>query len=65
MTVSREVGEFGGQVGLVREMRLPPSAGLCHESGMAKRKKNAAVVALGRLGGDAEWLKGDYETTDH
>jgi hypothetical protein len=30
---------------------LPAGADFCHESGMAKQKKNAAAVALGRLGG--------------
>jgi hypothetical protein len=31
--------------------RLPWRSGLWHQSGMAKSKKNAAAVALGRLGG--------------
>ena len=30
---------------------LSSGTGLCHPSGMAKTKKNAAAVALGRLGG--------------
>ena len=36
---------------LRRHKRLSTGAALCHESGMAKTKKNAAAVALGRLGG--------------
>jgi len=31
--------------------RLSTGAVLCHQPGMAKREKNAAAVALGRLGG--------------
>ncbi len=31
--------------------RLSSGLGLWHQSGMVKRKKNAAAVALGRLGG--------------
>jgi hypothetical protein len=30
---------------------LPTGLGLWHQWGMAKKKKNAAAVALGRLGG--------------
>jgi len=41
----------GGFVPLLDQSRLSTGAGLCHESDMAKPKKNAAVVALGRLGG--------------
>lgn len=36
---------------MVGQKRLSSGAGLWHLSGMAKRKKNAAAVALGRLGG--------------
>jgi hypothetical protein len=38
-------------VDLVNDNRLSSDSALWHESAMAKRKKNAAAVALGRLGG--------------
>ena len=36
---------------MLGQKRLPAGPGLWHQSGMAKRKKNTAAVALGRLGG--------------
>jgi hypothetical protein len=36
---------------VLAQTRLPWRPGLWHQSGMAKSKKNAAAVALGRLGG--------------
>jgi hypothetical protein len=40
-----------GYLQLLNHNRLSTGAALCHLSGMAKTKKNAAAVALGRLGG--------------
>ena len=36
---------------MVGQKRLSTGTGLWHQSGMANAKKNAAAVALGRLGG--------------
>ena len=36
---------------MLGQKRLSTEAGLWHQTGMAKRKENAAAVALGRLGG--------------
>jgi hypothetical protein len=44
---------------VVGQKRLSTWAGLWHQAGMAKTKKNAAAVAMGRVGGRCCKLKWD------